>query len=262
MSRIPRPIRRSSRALGLLAALALLVPAPLPASAADYTATRKLGRGLAGVGTGLLEIPGNVVEESRRNGAVSGATLGFALGVGRFVTRTLVGVYEVLSAPFASPPEFRPVLEPEFPWQYFGERGRALARLEADLRAIPGATVRPRGAGLLVTYPGELLFGINSAALSSGARDGLDQLAEILQQNPEVTANVRGYTDNTGSRETNRRLSAERAETVALHLTRKGVDPSRVVAQGFGAEDPVASNATPPGRRLNRRVEVELRGDG
>ena len=96
--------------------LLLLLVAP-PADA--QTASRKFLRGLAGMTAAFLEVPGNMVAETRKNGAGEGIPLGFAKGLGMIVPRVLVGVWEFLSAPFPAPPDYRPVLEPEFPWDYF-----------------------------------------------------------------------------------------------------------------------------------------------
>jgi putative exosortase-associated protein (TIGR04073 family) len=82
------------------------------------TASHKLGRGLAAITTGFLEIPGNIVQETRTKGGI-GVPIGLAKGVGMLVTRELVGVYELLSAPFPAPAGFRPILTPEYPWDYF-----------------------------------------------------------------------------------------------------------------------------------------------
>jgi len=101
----------------LLALLTCLLPAA--ADAQRYTAGRKFGRGLAGMTCGFLEVPGNIVETSRERGAGWGLTLGFAEGLGRLVVRELVGVYEFVSAPFAVPAGYKPILKPEYPWGYF-----------------------------------------------------------------------------------------------------------------------------------------------
>lgn len=103
----------------LVACLMTALALPLPAAAAKYSAGRKFGRGLAAMTCGFLEVPGNIVKTSREKGAVYGVTLGFAEGLGRLVVRELVGVYEFVSAPFPAPPGYRPILEPEFPWDYF-----------------------------------------------------------------------------------------------------------------------------------------------
>jgi putative exosortase-associated protein (TIGR04073 family) len=72
--------------------------------------------------TCFLEIPGNMVEQSRQHGAGAGIPLGFVLGLGKIVVRVLVGTYEFVSAPFEAPAGFEPIIEPEFPWSYFDEQ--------------------------------------------------------------------------------------------------------------------------------------------
>jgi putative exosortase-associated protein (TIGR04073 family) len=83
-----------------------------------YTAAQKFGRGLAGMTCGVLEIPGNIIKETQAQGAI-GFPMGLAKGLGMTVTRELVGVYEFVSAPFPAPSGFRPILTPEYPWDYF-----------------------------------------------------------------------------------------------------------------------------------------------
>jgi putative exosortase-associated protein (TIGR04073 family) len=83
------------------------------------TAVRKMGRGLANMTTSFLEIPGQMVKETRAQGAGLGIPVGFAKGLGMIIPRVLVGVYEFLSAPFPAPEGYRPILNPEFPWDYF-----------------------------------------------------------------------------------------------------------------------------------------------
>src|SRR5437667_3739963 len=91
----------------------------LPVPCLAQTAARKCGRGLAAMTTGFLEVPGNVVAETRAKGPAEGIPLGFAKGLGMIVVRELVGVYESLSSPFPAPAGYRPIIEPEFPWGYF-----------------------------------------------------------------------------------------------------------------------------------------------
>jgi putative exosortase-associated protein (TIGR04073 family) len=105
--------------LRLLLASGLLAAVLLPEDAFAQSAPRKAGRGLAAMTCGFLEIPGNVVAETRRRGYGWGFTLGFAQGLGKTVVRELVGVYELLTAPFPLPAGYQPILEPEFPWGYF-----------------------------------------------------------------------------------------------------------------------------------------------
>jgi OOP family OmpA-OmpF porin len=67
---------------------------------------------------------------------------------------------------------------------------------------------------------------------------------------------VAGFTDNTGSRATNLRLSQQRAATVEKFLEANGVSPAQVSSKGYGPDNPVASNKTASGRAQNRRVEL------
>jgi putative exosortase-associated protein (TIGR04073 family) len=98
----------------------------------DHTAVGKLTRGLAGMTTGFLELPGNMVAVGREDGTFSGMTLGFAKGLGMIPVRELVGVYEFVTAPFPAPGHYEPVIEPQYPWSYFD--GAPQARMSAAMR--------------------------------------------------------------------------------------------------------------------------------
>jgi putative exosortase-associated protein (TIGR04073 family) len=110
-------IRIRKGATGWLVVLLLFSAAP--AEAQRYDAPRKFGRGLAGMTTCFLEVPGNMVQTTRERGLGYGLTLGFVEGLGRLVVRPLVGVYEFVTAPFPIPAGYKPIIEPEFPWGYF-----------------------------------------------------------------------------------------------------------------------------------------------
>lgn len=114
--------------------------------------------------------------------------------------------------------------------------------------------------GTLVTF-GDVLFDFNKAELKSSALPNVTQLARFLQENPERQVIVEGYTDSVGSASYNQGLSERRAESVRRALIRAGVEPTRIVAQGYGKEYPVADNSTDSGRAQNRRVEVTISND-
>jgi putative exosortase-associated protein (TIGR04073 family) len=112
----------------------------LPASARDSSA-RKVGRGAANLTLGVLALPGEIMETTRSSGIFVGATWGFAKGIAMFVTTEVVGLFEVLTCPFETPPGFKPILEPEFPWGYFYE-GRSAERVTSRRAESGSATVR------------------------------------------------------------------------------------------------------------------------
>ena len=111
--------RSRSRAALLIAAIVCVSTWTSSAFAAKYDAPHKFGRGLAGMTCGFLELPGNIVETTRKQGIGYGLTIGTAKGLGMIVARELVGVYEFVTAPFPAPPGYKPVLKPDYPWDYF-----------------------------------------------------------------------------------------------------------------------------------------------
>ncbi|HAF07985.1 MAG: OmpA family protein [bacterium] len=89
----------------------------------------------------------------------------------------------------------------------------------------------------------------------------LDEAVKLLKDNPKVRIEVQGHTDSVGSERSNLLLSQARAEAVRNYLILKGIDPSRIVAKGFGELMPIADNATREGRAKNRRIEFLILGE-
>lgn len=87
----------------------------------------------------------------------------------------------------------------------------------------------------------------------------LDQVAKVINDHPEMKrVRVEGHTDNVGSMSYNKDLSGRRAQSVVKYLIAKGVAAKRLVGQGYGFEQPIASNATALGRAKNRRVAFTI----
>lgn len=104
-----------------------------------------------------------------------------------------------------------------------------------------------------------IFFATGSARLLTRSNASLNSVAAILQANPDLKIDINGYTDNQGDAEKNRALSEARAKAVSEYLTKKGVEASRLAAEGLGNENPVADNKTAAGRAKNRRVELRVR---
>jgi outer membrane protein OmpA-like peptidoglycan-associated protein len=99
-------------------------------------------------------------------------------------------------------------------------------------------------------------FGFNRAVIREADKPVLDEAAETLKANLNLTIDVNGYTDAVGSIRYNQRLSKRRAQAVAHYLEAQGIPATRLTAEGFGKTDFVASNKTREGRAENRRVEL------
>lgn len=141
---------------------------------------------------------------------------------------------------------------------------RAKARLDArdaQIRQLQNSlNAKQTERGTLVTF-GDVLFDLNKSELKASGLLNVQKLADFLNQNPDRQVIVEGYTDSTGSDSYNQSLSERRASAVQMALIRDGVNPSRVVTQGYGKEYPVADNSSASGRAMNRRVEVTISND-
>lgn len=141
---------------------------------------------------------------------------------------------------------------------------RAQARLDARDAQIKqlqdSLNAKQTDRGTLVTF-GDVLFATDRADLKSSGLVNINKLAQFLQENPDRKVIVEGYTDSTGAASHNQSLSERRAGSVRTALVKMGVDPARIVAQGYGKEYPVAENSNASGRAMNRRVEVTISND-
>jgi outer membrane protein OmpA-like peptidoglycan-associated protein len=139
--------------------------------------------------------------------------------------------------------------------------GNYMQKQAQEIDAIPDAEVERREEGLVVLFPGDLLFDTGSSALSAGAYQRMRSLADTLKRYPDTNIVVKGHTDSTGDESYNLRLSEERADNVRRYLVAEGVGAHRATAIGYGEAFPMTSNSTPAGRQQNRRVEIEIRAN-
>jgi len=83
----------------------------------------------------------------------------------------------------------------------------------------------------------------------------LNQIAQVMVDNPTYKLEIQGHTDNVGKPDSNQDLSERRTGSVLNYLVKKGIDANRLTSVGFGQDKPVAPNTTAAGRAKNRRVE-------
>jgi len=188
----------------------------------DPNAKAKRGAGAgAAVGAVVGAIIGNQTGDSR-TGAVIGAAVGAAVGA---------------------------------------SVGHDMDKQQGELQQIPGVEVtRPSANQIDVRLTGDILFDFGSAELRPEARITLRDLAANFRHYQNEQYDIEGHTDGVGPEESNVHLSQRRADTVRGYLIDEGVLASQISAYGYGATRPKASNDTPEGRQINRRVEIHIRG--
>jgi len=98
-------------------------------------------------------------------------------------------------------------------------------------------------------------FASGSSELTPESEKMLLRVLNTLNAYPTMKVEIIGYTDNVGKASNNLRLSQKRANAVRYWVLNKGVSPDRVVAKGYGEQNPIADNKTKEGKRLNRRIE-------
>ncbi len=126
----------------------------------------------------------------------------------------------------------------------------------ADKAAI--AACQDRFDSLLASH--SIRFGNAKTEIDPDSHTLLDQLAGLINECQDMRIEIAGHTDNRGKAERNKALSEARANAVRGYLIGKGVPGARLVARGYGAEKPIASNRTPAGQARNRRIEFNIEG--
>lgn len=143
---------------------------------------------------------------------------------------------------------------------------------DLDLASLGGALVDAdiiRGVGALAPsdcqtvltwfrYNAPIAFETGSDQLTRGDLEKVRRIAENMRRCGPVTLRVEGHTDARGDRDANQNLSERRAAAVRRVLIQEGAPRHRVIANGFGEDHPIASNASAQGRALNRRIEFIL----
>lgn len=104
-----------------------------------------------------------------------------------------------------------------------------------------------------------ITFEKNSSALTTIAKSTLDKASSALLENPTVKIRIEGHTDTSGNPELNLRLSKQRAQSVLKYLVDSNIDNSRLEADGYGDQFPIAPNDTKAGRIKNRRIEIKVK---
>ncbi len=103
-----------------------------------------------------------------------------------------------------------------------------------------------------------IFFDVNKFELKPESQVELDNVVNLLKENPTLKIQINGHTDNAGKAADNSILSNNRAKAVVTYIIAKGVDAKRLSYQGFGDKIPLATNATEEGKAQNRRTELKV----
>ena len=201
----------------------LLAVAMLTACATDpYTGESKVSKTAWGTGIGALAGAGIGALAGGEKGALIGAGVGAAAGAGTVA--------------------------------YMDVQAR---KLRQELFNT-GVQVQEANGQIYLIMPGNITFDSNDANIKPAFQPVLNSIAKVINEYSKTMVQVNGYTDSTGSAATNNSLSLMRANSISNYLRLRGVNGNRIVSNGYGSSNPIASNATAAGREQNRRVEIVL----
>jgi OOP family OmpA-OmpF porin len=111
-----------------------------------------------------------------------------------------------------------------------------------------------------VEYAADTFFDFDQYTLKPEGKNTLDDLANTLSDVAIEVIIATGHTDSTGPASYNQKLSLQRANAVRDYLVNQGINANLVYTEGMGERSPVATNRTPIGRAMNRRVDIEVVG--
>jgi outer membrane protein OmpA-like peptidoglycan-associated protein len=186
-------------------------------------ATKTQTGAAAGAGGGALVGAGLGALMGGKQGAVIGAGVGAAAGAG---TGALIGRY--------------------------------MDKQEQALKEVKSAKVEREGNQLVVKFNSAILFDTGKSILKPASQTDLTEFAKVLKEYKETDLVIEGHTDNTGKKETNKKLSVARADAVISFLESQGVERARLTGKGYADEQPVGDNSTDAGRQANRRVQIQI----
>ncbi len=131
------------------------------------------------------------------------------------------------------------------------------AKQDSQSKKVAPISVDNTEAGIRLTIQ-NLQFKADSSELLPGEEKRLDQIAEILRLADGAQFLIEGHTASTGYETGEMKLSKERADSIAKALAARGINSERFICKGSGGKKPIASNGTPEGKALNRRVEITI----
>lgn len=133
---------------------------------------------------------------------------------------------------------------------------KAFEQINTNMSVISIEELQNSGKAIKIE---NIFFDSGKYDLKEESHEALSLLYRFMHANPEVKVEINAHTDDIGSDHFNQELSEKRASSVVQYLVEIGIEPGRLLPQGFGETQPIGPNSTEEGRALNRRVEFRLR---
>ena len=130
--------------------------------------------------------------------------------------------------------------------------------VDANNRLLRNINLTPKGKTIRLDH---LIFAQGKAVIDPKSFSELDEVAQMMIENPKIEIQLEGHTDSVGDPKANHKLSQERVDAVKRYLTTKGVSKKRILTKAYGGTQPLSNEMTPEGRALNRRVEMRILKD-
>lgn len=125
--------------------------------------------------------------------------------------------------------------------------------------AEPPVAIHPVEQMQIDFYEKVIFFNRRSDSIKTESFKPLDEVVLILKKYPDLNFEVEGHTDSVGSLEYNQDLSEKRALNVKNYFISKGIPSSKISSIGYGETKPIATNETPEGKAINRRVRIKVK---
>jgi OOP family OmpA-OmpF porin len=252
-SGLPEVVRASTEALSDL-------NAPVTARGGDEARTTLTGRKPDGtpVEIGITRIDENTSEVGVRVGHVGFWDQDVSRQIHAAIGERLSRKPPRETTPAETPPPVVTKPEPPAPPEETASSKKKAAPKPPARTGAPAAAAEPDKPVTGVNPERTLFFASGTNELAPRELAKLDPVAAALRAHPQTVVSLHGYSDASGNARQNFMLSVDRAEAVKRYLVERGAPPDQVLVIGHGAVRFLGSNDSEAGRRLNRRVEIEL----
>jgi len=130
--------------------------------------------------------------------------------------------------------------------------------IDTEKRVLRDISLTPKGQTIILQH---LIFAQGKAVIDPKSYPELDEVVQMMKENPKIEIQLEGHTDNVGNPKANLELSQSRVDAVKRYLTGRDIAKNRIQTKAFGGAQPLRNEMTPEAKALNRRVEMRILKD-